>query len=147
MKKFSFALDKVLKYKQQYENSLRNEHAAIMQQVSAQERKVRELEEEERATRIQMDGQKQSGCRVQDLNTYQGYLSYLNGEVAREKKHLAVLKRREETKRKELIAAKTETTSIDKLKEKKLEEYRKLESKEQEQLIEEFVNHELSIAR
>ncbi len=147
MKKFSFALDKVLKYKQQYENSLRNEHAAIMQQVSVQEKKVRELEEEERATRIQMDGQKQSGCRVQDLNTYQGYLSYLSGEVAREKKNLAVLKRREETKRKELIAAKTETTSIDKLKEKKLEEYRKLESKEQEQLIEDFVNHELSIER
>ena len=43
--------------------------------------------------------------------------------------------------------AKKETASIDKLKVRKLEEYRKLEAKEQEQLVEEFVNHELSVAK
>lgn len=57
------------------------------------------------------------------------------------------LKNREEKKRKELIAAKTDTTSLDKLKEKKLKEYGKELQKEQEQLVEEFVNHGLIIAR
>lgn len=58
-----------------------------------------------------------------------------------------VLRVREEEKRQELIKAKTDTKSIDKLKEKKLEEYRYEVAKEQEQLVEEFVNHELSVAR
>ena len=60
---------------------------------------------------------------------------------------IKALKVKEEKKRKELIAAKTDTTSLDKLKEKKLEEYNKEVQKEQEQLVEEFVNHGLIIAR
>ena len=58
-----------------------------------------------------------------------------------------VLRVREEEKRQELIKAKTDTKSIDKLKEKKLEEYRYEVAKEQEQLVEEFVNHGLIVAR
>ncbi len=147
MKKFAFTLDKVLNYKRQYEGSLRNEHAEIMQQVAAQEEAVARLEQEETQMREELNGEKKSGCRLQEINAYEGYLVYLRGEVNREKHNLAVLKRKEEAKRAELIEAKKETTSIDKLKDRKLEEYGRLLAKEQEQLIEEFVNHELSLAR
>ncbi|MCI8512436.1 MAG: flagellar export protein FliJ [Lachnospiraceae bacterium] len=147
MKKFSFSLDKVLSYKQQLENSIRNEHAAILQQVNQQEQKIRELEAEETETRRKLDEVKRKGCSPLELNSHEGYIGYLTAELARERGVLLRLKKQEEAKRQELIEAKKETASIDKLKVRKLEEYRKLEAKEQEQLVEEFVNHELSVAK
>ena len=53
MKKFAFALDKVLEFKRQYEDSIRNEHAAIMHEIRLQEERFAELsakdKDEERA--------------------------------------------------------------------------------------------------
>ena len=45
-----------------------------------------------------------------------------------------------ENKRNEVVAAKQDTSSLEKLKEKKLEVYHKEEQKEEEMLIEEFVS-------
>lgn len=147
MKKFSFALDKVLSYKRQYEESVRSEHAAILHKVTLQEEKIARLWEEDAQTRQGMDEVKKTGCTILQIRTYESYLDFLQKEIANEQRILNVLKVREEEKREELIKAKTDTKSIDKLKEKKLEEYRYEVAKEQEQLIEEFVNHELSVAR
>lgn len=147
MKKFSFALDKVLSYKRQYEESVRSEHAAILHKVNQQEEKIARLWEEDAKTRREMDEVKQTGCTILQIRTYESYLDFLQKEIANETRILNLLKKREEEKREELIKAKTDTKSIDKVKEKKLEEYRYEAAKEQEQLIEEFVNHELSVAR
>ena len=147
MKKFSFALDKVLSYKRQYEESVRSEHAAILHKVTQQEEKIARLWEMDGETRREMDEVKKAGCIILQIRTYESYLDYLQKEIANEQRILDVLRVREEEKRQELIKAKTDTKSIDKLKEKKLEEYRYEVAKEQEQLVEEFVNHELSVAR
>ncbi len=147
MKKFSFALDKVLSYKRQYEESVRSEHAAILHKVTQQEEKIARLWEKDGETRREMDEVKKAGCIILQIRTYESYLDYLQKEIANEQRILDVLRVREEEKRQELIKAKTDTKSIDKLKEKKLEEYRYEVAKEQEQLVEEFVNHELSVAR
>lgn len=147
MKKFSFALDKVLSYKRQYEESVRSEHAAILHKVTQQEEKIARLWEKDGETRREMDEVKKAGCIILQIRTYESYLDYLQKEIANEQRILDALRVREEEKRQELIKAKTDTKSIDKLKEKKLEEYRYEVAKEQEQLVEEFVNHELSVAR
>ena len=147
MKKFSFALDKVLSYKRQYEESVRSEHAAILHKVTQQEEKIARLWEKDGETRREMDEVKKAGCIILQIRTYESYLDYLQKEIANEQRILDVLRVREDEKRQELIKAKTDTKSIDKLKEKKLEEYRYEVAKEQEQLVEEFVNHELSVAR
>jgi len=147
LKKFSFALDKVLSYKRQYEESVRSEHAAILHKVTQQEEKIARLWEKDGETRREMDEVKKAGCIILQIRTYESYLDYLQKEIANEQRILDVLRVREEEKRQELIKAKTDTKSIDKLKEKKLEEYRYEVAKEQEQLVEEFVNHELSVAR
>lgn len=147
MKKFVFSLDKVLSYKRQYENSIRNEHAAIVHEIKLQEERFAELAEKDREIREQMKREQEAGCLILRIHTFEGYLEYLKGEMFRATKKLNALRRQEELKRKELIAAKTDTTSIDKLKEKKLEEYNYLVQKEQEQLIEEFVNHGMMTAQ
>lgn len=147
MKKFAFALDKVLSYKRQYENSIRNEHAAIMHEIRLQEEMFQELSDKDVEIRQQMKREQEEGCQILRIHTYENYLEYLKGEMFRVNQRIKALRVREEKKRKELIAAKTDTTSLDKLKEKKLEEYNKEVQKEQEQLVEEFVNHGLVIAR
>ena len=138
MKKFAFALDKVLEFKRQYENSIRNEHAAIMHEIRVQEDAFRKLSNKDAEIRLQMKKEQEEGCQILKIHTYENYLEYLKGEMFRVTQRIKSLK-----KRKELIAAKTDTTSLDKLKEKKLEEYNKEVQKEQEQLVEEFVNHGL----
>ena len=143
MKKFAFALDKVLSYKRQYENSIRNEHAAIMHEIRVQEDAFRKLSNKDAEIRLQMKKEQEEGCQILKIHTYENYLEYLKGEMFRVTQRIKSLKIREEKKRKELIAAKTDTTSLDKVKEKKLEEYNKEVQKEQEQLVEEFVNHGL----
>ena len=143
MKKFAFALYKVLSYKRQYENSIRNEHAAIMHEIRVQEDAFRKLSNKDAEIRLQMKKEQEEGCQILKIHTYENYLEYLKGEMFRVTQRIKSLKIREEKKRKELIAAKTDTTSLDKLKEKKLEEYNKEVQKEQEQLVEEFVNHGL----
>lgn len=147
MKKFAFALDKVLSYKRQYENSIRNEHAAIMHEIRLQEERFAELSAKDKEIREQMRKEQEAGCQILRIHTFEGYLEYLKGEMFRVTQRLKNLRFQEEQKRRELIAAKTDTTSIDKLKDKKLEEYNYLVQKEQEQLIEEFVNHGLMTAR
>jgi len=147
LKKFSFALDKVLSYKRQYEDSVRSEHAAILHEVLVQEEKIAQLNEEDTETRRRMEEEKQRGCMILQMRTYESYLGYLREEIKNQTRILNALKLREEEKRQELIKAQTDTKSIDKLKEKKLEEYRHEVQKEQEQFVEEFVNHGFSAAR
>ena len=55
-----------------------------------------------------------------------------------------MLKKQEEEKRQEVIRAKTETASLDKLKEKRKLEYDKNVRKEEERLVEEFVSNEMA---
>ena len=44
MKKFSFTLERVLDYKEQVEQNLRNEHGQAVREVKEQEQKIGELE-------------------------------------------------------------------------------------------------------
>ena len=61
-------------------------------------------------------------------------------EIQRETLRLEALREAEEKKREEVVEAKKETSSIEKLKERKLEDYNKAVLKSDEQFIEEFVS-------
>lgn len=147
MKKFNFTLETVLNYKAQSENNLRSEHAAILQRVHRQEQKIEELREKEQQTREEMNQKRSDGFNVLQMQTFERYLNYLKGELKKELRIYSELKKEEEEKRVALIAARTETKSIDKLKEKRLLEYKKAVAKQEEQDIEEFISHQGSVAR
>ena len=75
--------------------------------------------------------------------TYESCNKYLG----RKKEQLKELRKKEEDKRNEVVEAKKETSSIDKLKEKKLDAYNKEVQKEDERFIEEFVATKRAMAR
>ena len=140
MKKFQFSLDSVLSYKEQVLESLQGEHAAILARVHAQEQVLESVWQQYRDCDDEYRQRKAEGITILDATFYQDGLRVLEWHIQQETDKLEELKKREEAKRQEVVNAKIDTSSIEKLKEKKLEMYNKEVAKSEEVLIDEFVS-------
>ena len=140
MKKFKFPLDTVLSYKQQVLDAIRGEHAAILAEVRAQEEWVEHLWQEYRAYSEEYRQRTETGLMVTEALMYQTGLRSIEQEIQRETEKLDPLRAKEEEKRAQVVEAKKDTSSIEKLREKKLDAYQKDAAKSEEQFIEEFVS-------
>ena len=140
MKKFQFSLDSVLSFKQQVLDALKGEHAEILAQVRAQEDVLEAVWQEYRDCNEEYSQRKAEGMTITDALVYQNGLRALEYDIQRETDKLEELRRKEEKKRQEVVDAKIDTSSIEKLKEHKLEDYNKAVQKDEEKLIDEFVS-------
>ena len=140
MKKFQFSLDSVLSFKQQALDALRGEHAVILSQVREQEEKLEAVENEYRDYNGEYRRRKSEGMTITDAMMYQSALRAAELEIQRETKRLEELQAEAERRREKMVEAKKETSSIEKLREKKLDAYHKEEAKNEELFIEEFVS-------
>ena len=140
MKKFKFSLDSVLSYKQQVLESLQGEHAAILAQVREQEAVLERAWQDYRDCDGEYRQKKEQGITITDAMVYQNGLRVLERDIQRETDRLEELRKKEEKKRQEVVDAKIDTSSIEKLREHKLEDYHKAEQKAEEVLIDEFVS-------
>lgn len=140
MKKFNFTLGTVLNYKNQVLDSLKNEHAKILARINEQEKVIHNLEEEYKKCNNNFNQKKMEGITIIESIGFEAYLRKLEVSIKQEEKKLALIKVEEENKRMEVVAAKQDTSSLEKLKEKKLEIYHKEEQKAEEALVEEFVS-------
>ena len=140
MKKFKFSLDSVLSYKQQVLDALKGEHAAILAQVRAQEDVLEAAWQEYRDCNGEYSRRKAEGMTITDALVYQNGLRVLERNIQRETDKLEELRKKEEKKRQEVVDAKIDTSSIEKLREHKLEDYNKAVQKDEEKLIDEFVS-------
>ena len=140
MKKFKFALDTVLSYKQQVLGALQGEHAEAVARVRAQEAVLEKLWQEYRDCNEDYRDRALEGMPVTEALMYQNALRAAELEIQRETKRLEELEAEAEKRREAMVEAKKETSSIEKLKEKKLEAYHKEEAKSEERFIEEFVS-------
>ena len=120
---------------------LRNEHAGILRRIRAQEDKIFGLEKERDDCAADFNAKKLSGIIPVEAVNYQNYLNRQNLIIKREYNVLRRIQKEEEQKKDEILEAKKESLSIEKLKEINLEEYRKEMSKENEMFIEEFVSN------
>ena len=140
MKKFKFALDTVLAYKQQVLDALQGEHAEILARVRAQEELLDGLWVQYRAYNDEYQQRAREGLPLTDALMYQNGLRAAELEIQRETQRLERLRVQAEKKREEVVEAKKETSSIEKLREKRLDAYHKAEAKSEEAFIEEFVS-------
>ena len=140
MKKFQFSLDSVLSYKEQVLEALQGEHAAILAQVHEQEQVLESVWQQYRDCDDEYRQRKAEGITILDATFYQDGLRVLEWHIQQETDKLEELKKREEAKRQEVVNAKIDTSSIEKLKEKKLQLYNKEVAKSEEVLIDEFVS-------
>ena len=140
MKKFKFALDTVLSYKQQVLGALQGEHAEAVARVRAQEALLERLWQEYRDCDGEYHQRAAEGLAITDALMYQSALRAAELEIQRETRHLEELEAEAEKRREAMVEAKKETSSIEKLKEKKLDAYHKAEAKSEELFIEEFIS-------
>ncbi len=140
MKKFKFSLDTVLSYKQQVLEALQGEHALALAAVRAQEELLEDLWQGYRDYNAEYRQRAEEGLPLTEALMYQNGLRAAEQEIQRETRQLEELQAEEEKKREAVVEAKKDTSSIEKLKEKKLDAYRRAEAKSEETFIEEFVS-------
>ena len=140
MKKFRFSLETVLDYKQQVLESLQIEHAAIQAKVRAQEERLRGLEEQHWELDAEFSQRKLEGIAILDAMKYEQYLRATERAIEEAEAVLEDLREQEEAKRSEVVEAKKETSSIEKLRERKLDGYNKAVQKSEEAMIDELVS-------
>ncbi|MFW6679366.1 flagellar export protein FliJ [Lacrimispora sp. AGF001] len=145
MKKFNFPLNTVLNYKDQVLENLKTEHAQILADIAQQERRIEELMEKSQSAAIRYREDTQCGVTVNIMREYERYITFIQQRIVAEQGVLLKLTKKEEQKRAEVIEAKKEKASIDKLKEKKLDQYNKEVLKSEELFIEEFVSNTMSV--
>lgn len=147
MKKFYFALDTVLNYKEQVLENLQGEHARIIAERVECERGIEALEQEQQDCMDELEEKKLRGISINDMQTYDRFLTSLRRKIERERQRLAEILIREERKREQVVEARKETASITKLKEKKRAQYDKEVQKADEQFIDEFVSNKRAVDR
>ncbi len=145
MKKFSFPLERVLNYKEQVENNLKSEHAQIMKNIVDREHEKEALEEQFCVVAEKRE-QDTKSCRASSFLLYDMYFQGILTQVEKKEHELDGLRRKEERKRQEVVHARMETASIEKLKEKKHQEYDREAQKVQERQVEEFVSNQSSVS-
>lgn len=140
MKRFKFSLEEVLSYKQQILESLQIEQGELLRRAEEQRRVL------ERSRTVYADYGAEyarrcaEGLSASDVMMYQMGLRAQEKEIERESHRLQERLNAVEEKKKEVVEAKKETSTLEKLRENKLEDYNKAAAKLEEQFIEEFVS-------
>lgn len=141
MKKFIFSLEKVLDYKQQMLNVLKSEFAGLQMRLREMNKQIEKLNDQFSVLNLQMQTEMQEGLSAKDIAVYKTYLNTLNARTQKLIKTRIQLQDEIARKEQEVLAAKSEISGLEKLKDKQWKEYSYLAQKMQEQAIEEFVSH------
>lgn len=146
MKRFRFPLDTVLDYKQQILDSLRAEHGVILAQLRQQEVVLEQVRRRYADVNDEFRQKKASGMTVADAMGYESGLRVLDSDIQRETAHLEEIQQIETAKREEVVEARKDTASLEKLREKKLDGYNKAVQKGEEAFIDELVSASRAMA-
>lgn len=139
MKKFDFTLEKLLKFKEQVLDKEKGTLGQLLLRQNQLEAKIKSSEEHLAAQEQALLQLVTRGATMAEINLYRFQIYNLKEQIADLKRQLAELIPTVEEQRKLVIAASQEVSSLEKLKEKQLEEYNKHQQKAQEGLIAEFV--------
>lgn len=144
MKKFVFQLDTVLDYKEQMLDTKKGEHAVALKAVKEQEEILSNLIGEFDSYKERFKEKSSAGVTILEAMNYESYMTFLRERIKQEKLKLDELLKYENLRREAVVEAKMETSTIEKLKEKKKQEYDKQAQKSQELFIEEFVSNKMA---
>ena len=141
MKKFKYSLETVYQFKLQVLDNVNEEYAIKQQEVLNQQSLINRLQEELFHYEEEFERVKQEGASIETIMMYVNGIERMEKRIGKEKDELIRRTVIAEEKKREVIKANVDTNAFEKLKEKKLEEYRVQGQKAEEQFIEEFVSH------
>lgn len=139
MKAFKFRLDTVLDYKNQILDALMVEHGTMLARVREQTALVQTMHNRFADYNAEYTEKKQQGMTIADALKYQFGLQALETEIAHASERLKKMQKKEEEKRAEVVGAKIDTSSIEKLRKIKRGLHDKAQLKEEEAMLDELV--------
>lgn len=141
MAAFKFRLQKVLDYKQQVEDTKKQELFRLMK-IFYEEEKILHGFHELLLKKLSEFEEKQQGVLdVLELLFYSGFIARLNDDIDRQREKLKQLAKQIEQKREEVISASKERRIMEKLREKKYGEFMKEESRREQKFLDEIGNN------
>ena len=112
MKKFKYRLDTVLDYKTQVLDNLKTEHAVIIQNVNRKQQQISGLKQELVSYQSGFDQIKQEGASIENYRLFDMCIGRMEQIIDDEKERLKILKKQENEKKQEVIAAKVDTSKF-----------------------------------
>ena len=146
MKKFAFTLQRLLDYKEQVFEAERNilvEMNAVLARLYAELSAMRE----ELAARVSAFNAKAAqGILPAEIQAHKYYLVVLNEGIRSKEAQIEMQQQAVDRQMDTVREAKLEISTMEKLRDKKLEEYQYLVTKADEQFIEEFVSNQRAVS-
>ena len=138
MKRFQFQLEPVLNYKEQALDSLLIELGTLQAQVRAQEKIRAEADARLADYEAEYTEKREQGLTVVEAMECQSCQQVLYRRARQEKEKLLRLQTQAESKRRQVVEARKETRSLEKLREVRLSEYDKAAAKEEEKILDDL---------
>lgn len=145
MKKFQFSLDRMLDFKEQLLDREKNELRQLNFKKNEIEEHIELLRGEARAVSDRMQEKLKIGVSVFEMHTYDFQRDNIREQIKQLEKDRDRLEALVEAQTQVVLLASQEVKSLQKLREKQLEEYIHLEQKAQQEEIAEFIS--MKIAR
>lgn len=139
MKRFQFQLEPVLNYKQQTLDVLLEELELARGKVMAQEWEKEQADQKVTDFDADFAEKRAGGITIMEMRQYEGCREVLAKRAEREKDKLVRLQKAEEKKRNEVVEARKEARSLEKLKDVRKGEYDAAAAKADEKNLDDLV--------
>lgn len=139
MKQFAFTLEKVLRFKRETLDLLKNELEQLRFRQREIEQSIESVNNEFHSYNRTLTEKMRNGMDPRSIAVYKRYFGELNrqGKQLQEQREKALLA--VEDKQQEIVQMNSDISGLERIRDKQLQEYLAKDRKEQEQFIEEFV--------
>ena len=138
MKKFQFSLDRIKQYRMQVEEMEKNDLAALRAELALLREQEQDIIASIAAKTDELRKMFKKGVFPNEINVANRFLTSRKQDLEMKRQEIAAKNREIEKKLEEVLEATKEVKKLEKLEEHQLEEYRRLETKENENFLEEF---------
>lgn len=144
MKKFVFSMQKMRDYKKQILESEKNNLMALRREKNELEEKMEQLENIMEELRKGSNDEIAKGTTASRLMFYSMQMDGVKRDQTQTTYQINFAEMKIEKQRRKVVKLSQELSGLDKLEEQQREEYRKLEAKENETAIEEFLSFKMT---
>lgn len=145
-KKFQFSLQKLLNFKEQVFETERNILAEMRVVLARLQSERTDMENDHKLRSIELKRVLAEGVAAIELARHKSFIRLVEESIEQKTRQINLQQQAIDKQADKVREAKIEISTIEKLKEKKYEEYLYKEGKEQEQFVEEFVNTQKAMA-
>lgn len=141
MKKFSFSLQKLLNYKEQVFDAEMTTLAEMRAVLATLEGELADMQTERKTRYADFTSRAARGIAAIEMETHKNYITMLDFATKQKQNQIEMQQRAVDKQAEKVFECKMEISTMEKLREKKLEEYNSMVAKAEEIFIEEFVTN------